>query len=223
MKKLAVVGFLGLFLGIGLLWCPPAGAADNVKFYLGAEGVYSFTNFKAGGTNDSGGFDNTGTDVNKIIRPGAHLGLEFSGMLNIDLGFHYRGGLHFTTDSYIWGPIYFYETDVDAYSLMFSIFITPMPSSVLSPYFGGGVGGTKFTMKTDDTVVNGTVDNISFAWQAEAGLRFALTGNFALRIGYRYLNLGKSELNLRDMGLPAGNFTGDLMAHEIILGLRIAF
>ena len=221
MKKLAVVGFLGLFLGIVLLWCPPAGAAGNVKFYLGGEGVYSFTNFKAGGTNTSGGFDNTGTDLNKIIRPGAHLGLELSGMVNIDFGFHYRAKLHFTTPSY--DPTFNYETDVDAYSLMFSIYITPMPSYVISPYLGGGVGGSKFKMTTDDTVVNGTVDNISFAWQAEAGLQLAPTPNFALRIGYRYLNLGKSELDLLEMGFPAGNFTGDLTAHEIILGLRIAF
>jgi opacity protein-like surface antigen len=223
MKKRAMVGFLGLLLGIGLSWCPSAGAADNVKFYLGAEGVYSFTNFKAGGYNLSGDFDNTGTDLNKIIRPGAHLGLEFSDMVNFDFGFHYRGGLHFTTDSYIWGPVYYYQTDVDAYSLMFSIFLTPMPSYVVSPYLGVGIGGTKFTMKTDDTVVNGSVDNISFTWQVEGGLQLAAAAHFALRVGYRYLNLGKSELNLREGSLAAGNFTGDLTAHEIIFGLRLIF
>jgi opacity protein-like surface antigen len=222
MKKLAV-GCLALGLGIGLLWCAPAVAAYNVKFYLGAEGVFSFTNFKAGGHNFSGSFYNTGTDLNKIIRPGAHLGLEFSGMVNFDLGFYYRGKLHFTTESYVGIPTYYYETDVDASSLLFSVFITPVPRSVMCPYFGGGIGGTMFSMETDDTVVSGSVDNTSFAWQIEAGLRFQPSDHFALRIGYRYLNLGKSDLDLFGLGAYAGNFTGDLTAHEIVLGLRIIF
>ncbi len=221
MKKLATVGFLGLCLGIGLVWCPPAGAADNVRFYLGAEGVFSFTQLWAGGYNGSGGFENTGSDLNKVLRPGAHLGLAFSDVVNFDLGFHHRGGFHFTTPSFIWGPVYHYDTDVNAYSLMFSVFIAPLPSYVISPYLGFGAGGTKITMSTDDTVVNGTVDKINFTWQIEAGFHFAPTANFALRIGYRYLRLGKSELDLFDLGVPAGNFTGTIAGHEIILGFRV--
>jgi len=221
MRKSAVLGILGLSLAIGLLCCQPARAAGNVRFYLGGEGVYSLMNFQSGGHNSAGGFDNTDSDLLKTFRPGAHLGLEIQSILNIDFGFHHRAGLKFTTDSF---PGFWYQTDVDAYSLMFSLFLTPFPSYVISPYIGGGAGGTRFSMKTDDTEVYGDVENTGFTWQAEAGLRFEPMANFSLRIGYRYLHLGKSELDLTDsMGWPAGNFIGDMAAHEIVAGVRVTF
>jgi len=223
MKKLTIAGCLGLFLGIVLLCCPSARAAGNLKFYFGGEGAYSFTTLKSGGQNLSGGFDNIGSDTSNKFGAGGHFGLEFSGLVSLDLGFHYRAKQHFTTPSFVDIPPYFYETDVDAYSLMFSVTLNVIQDSPMTPYFGVGIGGTKIAMKTDDTVVNGSVDSISFSWQGEAGLQFTPTGNFALRIGYRYLNLGKAELTLYDLGLQAGNFTGTLTAHEILGGLRISF
>jgi len=225
MKKLRIVVCLGLCLGIGLLWCPPAGAAGRIKFYLGGEGVYSFTSLTSGGYNAAGDFNNTGTDNNNVFRGGAHLGLEFSGFLRMDFGFHHRGQLHYTTDSFVdVFDHYYYETDFDAYLLMFSLYVSPFPDYAFSPYLGAGIGGAMTKMATDDTVVGGDVDKTNLAWQLEAGLQVNLADNFVVHIGYRYLNMGSANLRLFDeWAFDSGNFTGDVKAHEVVMGMRLEF
>jgi opacity protein-like surface antigen len=46
-----------------------------------------------------------------------------------------------------------------------------------------------------------------------------------MRVGYRYVDMGKFDVNLRGMGSgsPAGNFTGKLTAHELMAAFRYTF
>jgi len=225
MKHLKAAVCLGLCLGIGLLWCPPAGAAGSVRFYLGGEGVYSFSTLTSGGFNTAGPFTNIGSDANNAFGGGAHLGLQFSGVVRLDFGYHYRGGLHYTTDSYV-DVIehYYYETDFDANILMGSIYVSPFPDYAFSPYVGAGVGAAMIKMATDDMVVSGEVSQTKLAWQLEAGLQVNLSDNFVVHIGYRYLNMGTANLRLFDeWNWDSGNFTGAVKAHEVAGGLRILF
>ena len=224
MNKLKAGICLGLCLGVGVLGFSPAWAAGNIKFYLGAEGVYSFSSLTSGGYNTEGGFNNTGTDADNVFRGGAHLGLEFAGVISLDFGFHYRGGLAYTTDSFVDSfDHYYYETDFDAYGFMFSVFVSPFPDYIISPYIGAGIGAAMAKMTTDDTVVEGSIDQTNLAWQLEAGLELQFTNNFSLNVGYRYLNMGSYDAPLSCAGLDAGNFTGDVKAHEIVAGFRIKF
>jgi len=224
MNKMKWAVCLGLCLGVGVLGFSPAWAGGKIKFYLGAEGVYSFSSLTAGGFNSQGLFNNKGTDSDNVFRGGAHLGLEVGGVFSLDFGFHHRGGLAYTTDSYVdTFEHYYYETDFDAYALMFSVFVSPFPDYAISPYIGAGIGAAMTKMATDDTVVDGSIDQTNLAWQLEAGLELQPTDNFGLKVGYRYLNMGTDDAPLEAGGWDAGNFTGAVKAHEIVAGFRIKF
>jgi len=59
------------------------------------------------------------------------------------------------------------------------------------PYFGGGLGGSSTVLSADDLVINGTslngtVAGIVFAYQAFAGLRFAINERMGLSVEYHY-------------------------------------
>ncbi|MBN2198960.1 MAG: porin family protein [Candidatus Aminicenantes bacterium] len=224
MNKLKTAVCLGLCLGVGMLGLSPARAAGNVKFYIAAEGVYSFSTLTAGGYNTQGGFNNKDSAADNVFRGGAHLGLEVGGVFSLDFGFHYRGGLAYTTDSYVdMFEHYYYETEFDAYGLMFSVFVSPFPDYALSPYIGAGIGAAMTKMTTDDTVVEGSIEQTNMAWQLEAGLELQPTNHFGLKVGYRYLNMGTDDAPLRAGISDSGNFTGAVKAHEITAGLRIKF
>ncbi len=217
--KLILSSFLGLCVVFAIFFAAPAFAADNVKFYLEAEVGSTFVNLDAGGYNTAGGFTNTGNDWDIMAVPGIHAGGEFFHFVRADLCFNYRGGLGFET--YSIDHDLFYETDVDTYSLMFSLYVEPFHYKKWTPYVGAGVGCTWMEVETDDTVVQGRGSDASFSWQAEAGIQYALTRHFTLKLGYRYIDMGRFDIPLEDGA--AGNFTGDLTAHEVLFGVRYTF
>jgi len=67
----------------------------------------------------------------------------------------------------------------------------PIPRTIVVPYIGVGAGGADVIFDTDnfadatDTVV-GRENDVVFAWQAFAGLRFRLARNLSLGVGYQY-------------------------------------
>jgi opacity protein-like surface antigen len=226
MKKLAMAGFLGFFTAIVAFCSAPAFALDKVKFYLEGEVGASFVNFDSGGINTLGFFQNTGDDWDTVVVPGAHFGAELFRFLRADIGFNYRGSLNFKTNSSAPPvPIYFYKTDADTYSLMFSLFFEPIHFKSWTPYVGAGVGSTWIDIKTNDRVVHGSEKETNFAWQTEAGIQYELTKHFILKLGYRYLDMGRIDIPLKGISTPtlAGHLKGDLMAHEVVLGLRYCF
>ena len=209
-------------MAIVVFCASPTFAADKVKFYLEGEVGWSFVNLDSGGFNTAGSHLNTGDDWDIMVVPGVHVGAELFRFLRADLGFSYRGSLDFTTNSYQPPtPTFFYETDIEAYTLMFSLYLEPFHYKKWTPYVGAGVGSTWMKIKTDDMVVQGSGHDTSFSWQAEAGIQYELTKHFSLRLGYRYIDMGSFDIALGD-GFD-GNFTGDLTAHEVLFGVRYTF
>jgi len=222
MKKLALVSILGLFIAVAVFCSSTSFAADKVKFYVEGEVGSSFANLDSGGFNTAGPHPNTGDDWDVTVVPGAHVGAELFRFLRADLGFNYRGILNFKTNSYQPPiPTFFYKTDLRAYSLMFSLYLEPLHYKNWTPYIGAGVGSTWMDISTDDTVVHGSGLETSFSWQAEAGIEYALSEHFTLRLGYRYIDMGSFNIPL-DGGIN-GNFKGDVAAHEVVFGVRYSF
>lgn len=223
MKKLAICGFLGLCMVIVVLCTSPSFAADKIKFYVEGEVGSSFANLDSGGFNIlDGGFPNTGDDWDVTVVPGVHVGAELFRFVRADLSFNYRGILNFTTNSFEPPtPTFFYDTDLRAYTLMFSLYFEPFHYKNWTPYIGAGVGSTWMDISTEDTVVQGSGIETSFSWQAEAGIEYALSEHFTLRLGYRYIDMGSFKISLEDG--TAGNFMGDVTAHEVLFGVRYTF
>ena len=69
----------------------------------------------------------------------------------------------------------------------------------LSPYFGGGLGFSTTILSGDDLVIGGTAMDgstagIVFAYQAFAGLRYAINERMGLSVEYHYFATTSSEM-----------------------------
>jgi hypothetical protein len=93
----------------------------------------------------------------------------------------------------------------------------------LTLYTGAGLGMSASSLTASDTVVSGDDDGYHFAWQAGAGLSYALTEWAHIAVGYRYVDLGSVETDLSDGPIDSGSFSLDLASHEITTGLRFDF
>jgi len=71
----------------------------------------------------------------------------------------------------------------------------PIPHTIMVPYIGAGVGGADVVFDSDrfspvsnpGNYVTGRENDVVFAWQAFAGLRFRLAQNLSLGVGYKFL------------------------------------
>src|SRR4030066_277817 len=90
-----------------------------------------------------------------------------------------------------------------------------------------------YILVQDSLIFSGLISHVviadsretNFTWQVEAGLHYAFTKNLGMRVGYRYVDMGKFDVDLKGMavGEPAGNFTGKLTAHELRAAFRYTF
>jgi opacity protein-like surface antigen len=103
-------------------------------------------------------------------------------------------------------------SDAQFYNIPFLATVTftyPVPHSFVTPYIGGGVGGSDSVFDpsrmyniNNQYFVTGAEDDVVFAWEAYAGLRFQLTPNMTLGIGYKYFGTGDPNFSYP----PAPNF-----------------
>jgi opacity protein-like surface antigen len=79
-------------------------------------------------------------------------------------------------------------------------FTYPIPHTILTPYIGAGAGGSDSVFDPDrmsngTQFVYGSEDDVVFAWEAYTGLRFDLTPNMSLAVGYKYLGTGNTDFS----------------------------
>lgn len=104
------------------------------------------------------------------------------------------------------------------------------------PYIGAGFGPS--INQSGDVPVSGTLPsgfsaftlpgdtNISLAWNAGAGMAIRLTGDFALDLGYRYVDLGTFTTGSTVAGTPPATvqpLSWTLRQHELYAGFRLTF
>ena len=225
MKRIAL-GCLLMIVAV-LITVANVRAADKViKPYAEGELGYSSIKMESGGFNTAGPHENTGDDRASRVVPAVHVGVKFFNVVRGDIGFHYRGKSDFTTNSFQPPiPTFFYQTEVkDVYSLMFSVFAEPFQFKNFTPYVGAGIGSTWMKVSSNDSVVMADDSQTKFTWQVEAGIQYAFTDHLSVRAGYRYVDMGKFDVPLSDVfGIPAGNLTGRLTAHEVMAAFRYTF
>jgi len=104
----------------------------------------------------------------------------------------------------------FFSSDSYIYNVPFLANVTlsyPIPRSIVTPYIGAGVGGASVDFNTDgfgnnNDVVYGDENDVVFAWQAYAGLRFQLNPRMTLGLGYKFFMTDDPSFNF-----PPDNFT----------------
>jgi opacity protein-like surface antigen len=103
----------------------------------------------------------------------------------------------------------------------------PIPRTNLTPYVGAGVGGADVVFDTDNfndgvTTVTGSENNVVFAGQVFAGLRFQLTGHLSVDLGYKYFATGDPTFSYP----PSPNFDVGFRGartHSVLAALRFDF
>lgn len=103
----------------------------------------------------------------------------------------------------------------------------PIPHTNLIPYVGAGVGGADVVFDTDQfgpssaDYVTGSENDVVFAGQVFAGLRFQMTRHLALDLGYKYFATGNPTFNY-----PPDNFNVSFRGartHSVLFGLTFNF
>ena len=181
-------------------------------------------------------FDSSGTgpgvvnDIGSSYVLGIGMGVRLAPQFRGDVVYSYRGGYELDdTDQF--GDSF--SGDVKSHSVMANLYWDiPLQMASFQPFVGGGIGWAGNHMKDISTTDGGTFllpegETSNFAWQAMAGVSFAVSQQAAVDVFYRYFDGGKLQVEegpvLFDDGTPAGPYTGargELNAHELMLSLR---
>jgi opacity protein-like surface antigen len=118
------------------------------------------------------------------------------------------------------------DGSVGALAFMFNCFFDLHNDSPVTPYFGGGAGFA--TLHLDDTFGSSTGgrsqlyfddDDAVFAYQAGAGLEFAINRRLSLDVGYRYFGTSQAHFNENFNTETAMKFN----SHNAAVGVRVKF
>jgi OmpA-OmpF porin, OOP family len=122
-------------------------------------------------------------------------------------------------------------SDAQIYNLPFLANVTfsyPIPHTFLTPYIGVGAGGSDSvfnpgTMRNQaGDYVTGSENDVVFAWEAFAGLRFQLSPNMSLGVGYKYFGTGNPDFSYP----PSPNFDvgfRGVETHSVVASFNVRF
>jgi len=226
-------------------WLGGAGPASAADLYLAGNLLISSGNAEASGSTDF--FEVSGEDGDSSPALGGALGLAFAmdeaapeiwgvempgwtvrSELEIlggrDWELRTDGGDGFFSDVDSWSTLTNVWLEIPAHPMIAWAFGRIPTLEFLNVWAGGGMGLAMVDVVTTDNVSRGEDDGIHFAWQVGAGLGYEFTDWATFSIGYRYLDLGEAETELRlGPGASIGTHSLDLGAHELVSGLRIEF
>jgi opacity protein-like surface antigen len=181
---------------------PPSGPA---YVYLLPTGAGPYASLDAGPTfYQEGKLKNFGGPASGNIHYdlGESADISFGYAFNRYVAAGFEFGFNTTTINSIPG---YTLSDAQLYNLPFLANVTfsyPIPHSLITPYVGGGVGGSDSVFNPSsmsDNNFNNTVigeeDDAVFAWEAYAGLRFQLSPYVTLGIGYKYFATGNPNFS----------------------------
>jgi opacity protein-like surface antigen len=108
------------------------------------------------------------------------------------------------------------EGDLFQYPLLAKAVLKIPYENGLTPYFGAGIGGIRSTLHLKEVpVVDGNASDYTFAFAAEAGLRYAVTENIEVSFGYKFLGTTGYDF---DFGAAGSVNTKSVYNHSILAG-----
>ncbi len=117
----------------------------------------------------------------------------------------------------------YFSNNSHLYNVPFLVNVTlslPIPHSFVIPYVGAGVGGADVVFDTDNfndgvDAVFGSENDVVFAGQIFAGLRFRLSRDMSLDLGYKYFATGDPTFTYPPDNFNVG-FRG-VRTHSVLL------
>lgn len=216
--RLALISFTLLIPAAGSAQTP---AYDSEGYYLRLDTGYGFArDAKAGGAPVTGRVNEV--EGSPVVAAGA--GYRFSRYFRADVTTGYAGSYELNDrDSAGNG----WKADIEAWSTFLNLY-AEYPLGEWSPYLTAGAGvsrnktGTLTRSPTALTIPGKTTTE--FAWQAGAGVGYALSPNWSLDLGYRYVDAGQFKTgDTASDGTSGNTVNGDLRSHVAMLGIRYSF
>jgi opacity protein-like surface antigen len=226
-SALAALATLGSLVAVGVV--ATAGAASAEDWHDWSKNVY--LRLDTGASFSTAANRNFGNgDLGNSYTVGGGVGYRFDPHWRTDVTLGYRGDYGFSRTNNFGSA----RGDLDALVGLVNGYYDIGTYAGFTPYVGGGVG---FSSNHFDRTGIGLGPlganlnrntNTDFAWQVSAGVSYAVTPNWALDFGYRYLDMGEARtgdvLTVNGLGSAAGaTQRGDLQAHEIQVGVRYSF
>ena len=154
-----------------------------------------------------------GYAFNDFIAIGGETGASFNYIDNISGGFRGEG-----------------DSSIGQVPLLGNIiFKFPNPTGLV-PFIGAGAGVSFAYFNADDlvfedTIVDGSEVDAVFAWQAFAGLKYALNDRMSLGLTYKYLHAESPDWEAEDVftGLDSEISIGDLKTHAVMFVFSFKF
>jgi opacity protein-like surface antigen len=142
--------------------------------------------------------------------PGIRVGLAGGYQFNDSLALELEPGLTYNAIDTIAGTS---PGSYDIYQVpvLLSLICRIPMGDHFSAYLGGGAGGVFALLEGDESE-----DDLTFAWQVQAGAEWAIGENLNLGLGYKLLGTGEIDW--------AGVMTIDsLLTHSVLASLRLEF
>jgi opacity protein-like surface antigen len=125
------------------------------------------------------------------------------------------------------------KTSVQMQTLMVNAWFDIPTGTAVKPYLGGGIGWAFIDFSASAiengnaaTLVSiGTKSSTNFAWSLGGGLGYAITQNWTVDLGYRYINAGDIKEPLKDATGTSFFYgkIGRIETHDVMLGVRYTF
>lgn len=146
---------------------------------------------------------------------GGGFGVKATEWLRFDFTADYRGKADFSGNSF--GTTF--SGSADSWVLLANAYLDLGTWSGITPYVGAGIGGAGVTPSgVNDGIVTADFDTEwALAWGLMAGASIALSPNWAIDVGYRYLSI--DDMDFRD-GADNQLYVRDQSSQEVRIGAR---
>lgn len=233
-----------------------AGFAQSKGLYLGgnigASKIESsdsnIDNRFSSGTFESGVSHSFGNQNDDVFSGGLSIGYDFSPEFNLpirtELSYTARGdakttksGTHLATANTFTTDLKHSET-LGVQTLMANVWIDIPNKTKFTPYVGAGVGAAfvKYDYSTDHYFaqtgqftgnLNGSARTTNTAWLVGVGVNYKVNPNWAIDLGYRYLDAGDvtatSRFTTDSGGVMNSKSKTKVSSNEVFLGARYTF
>jgi len=212
----------------------PAAGAQGLRFSTEGAGPYFRTEvgptfYQDGTLNKFGGSVRKDVEFDTGFTFDAAIGYAFNKYLATDFEFGFIGADINSVKGFF---VYDNTTLYNAPFLANITFSYPIPRTIVTPYIGGGVGGSLTVFDTDgfgnstDAVFGDDTDFV-FAWQAFAGLRFDLNKHMSLGLGYKFFSTEDTSFSYPPLYPGTGSnfrvgFDG-VKSHSVLFTFQMKF
>lgn len=124
------------------------------------------------------------------------------------------------------------QTSIRLHTMMLNVWVDIPTGTKFTPYFGGGGGAAFIRHKSaaieepgtpHAEVISGSKSFTNFAWNAGAGVAYAINDRWTMDLGYRYVDAGSHKMHYPGEGEVMYTSLGKLKSHNIMLGVRRTF